>query len=159
MLEGQTGDKQAHREADAAGEADTDDLTPYAATTVEIKVSLSDGKGMSSTVSGTIQVDNLLSLSSTPISGKTGWASSSWLGNFYSAGSSWVYNASLGWLYVTPDNSNGYWFWDSTLDTWWWTKAENFPHFYRNDRGWSYWNLSGSSTYYYDYASQSWLKR
>lgn len=137
--------------------SDTDDLTPFAASTVEIKVSLSDGKGMSSIVQGSIQVDNLLSLSSTPISGKTGWASSSWLGNFYSAGSSWVYNASMGWLYVSPDNAGGYWLWDSALGIWWWTKPDVFPHFYRNDTGWSYWNLSGSSRLYYNYTTKSWV--
>jgi hypothetical protein len=137
--------------------SDTDDLTPYAASTMEIKVSLSDGKGMSSTVEGSIQVDNLLSLSSTPVSGKTGWASSSWLGNFYSAGSSWVYNASMGWLFVSPDNAGGYWLWDSVLEIWWWTKPDVFPHFYRNDTGWSYWSLSGNSRLYYNYTTKSWV--
>ena len=135
---------------------DPDDLTPYAATTLDVTVTLSDGKGMSSAVQGTLQVDNLLSLTSSPITGKSGWADSSWMGGFYSAGSSWVYRPTLGWLFVSPDNSNGYWFWDSGLNAWWWTKSEVFPHFYRSDKGWSYWNLDGNSRLYYDYTSKSW---
>jgi hypothetical protein len=136
--------------------SDTDDLTPYAATTMEVTVLLDDGNEMSSTVQGSLQVDNLLSLSSSAISGKTGWADSSWLGNFYSAGSSWVYHPSMGWLYLSPDNANGFWFWDRTLNTWWWAKPGVFPHFYRNDTGWSYWDLSGSSRSYYDYDEKVW---
>jgi hypothetical protein len=143
--------------AGALSISDTDDLTPYAATTLEVSVELSDGKGMSATVQGSLQVDNLLSLSSAPISGKTGWADSSWLGNFYSAGSSWVYHPSMGWLYVSPDNANGYWFWDSALNTWWWSKPDAYPHFYRNDTGWSYWDFSGSARLYYDYTTKSWV--
>tara|TARA_Y100001978_G_scaffold203333_1_gene228396 strand:- start:26797 stop:38664 length:11868 start_codon:yes stop_codon:yes gene_type:complete len=135
---------------------DPDDLTPYAATTLEVTVTLSDGKGMSSAVQGSLQVDNLLSLTSSPITGKSGWADSSWMGGFYSAGSSWVYRPTLGWLFVSPDNSNGYWFWDSGLNAWWWTKSDVFPHFYRSDKGWSYWNLDGNSRLYYDYTSKSW---
>jgi len=135
---------------------DPDDLTPYAATTLDVTVTLSDGKGMSSAVQGTLQVDNLLSLTSSPITGKSGWADSSWMGGFYSAGSSWVYRPTLGWLFVSPDNSNGYWFWDSGLNAWWWTKSDVFPHFYRSDKGWSYWNLDGNSRLYYDYTSKSW---
>ena len=140
--------------------SDTDDLTPYAATTMEVTVLLDDGNEMSSTVQGSLQVDNLLSLSSSAISGKTGWADSSWLGNFYSAGSSWVYHPSMGWLYVSPDNANGYWFWDPAFNTWWWGKPGVFPHFYlypdATKASWSYWDLSGSSRLYYDYTSESW---
>ena len=111
---------------------------------------------MNSTVQGSLQVDNLLSLTSSPISGISGWAESSWLGNFYSAGSSWVYHPSMGWIYVSPDNADGFWFWDRTLNTWWWAKPGTFPHFYRNDTGWSYWDLSGSSRSYYDYDKEVW---
>lgn len=136
--------------------SDTDDLTPYAATTMEVTVLLDDGNDMNSTVQGSLQVDNLLSLSSSAISGKSGWADSSWLGNFYSAGSSWVFHPAMGWLYVSPDNANGFWFWDKVLNTWWWSKPGVFPHFYRNDTRWSYWDLSGSSRRYYDYDEKAW---
>ena len=137
--------------------SDPDDLTTYAATRMEVTVSLSDGKGMSSTIKGSLLVDNLLSLTSTPLTGKTGWATSSWLGSFYSTGSSWVYHPSLGWVYVSPDNANGFWFWDSAFKAWWWTKPSVFPHFYHNTMGWSYWNLSGNARLYYDYSSKTWI--
>lgn len=137
--------------------SDPDDLTTYAATMMEVAVSLSDGKGMSSTIKGSLLVDNLLSLTSSPLSDKAGWATSSWLGSFYSSGSSWVYHPSLSWLYVSPDNSNGFWFWDSAFNGWWWTKPDVFPHFYHNTMGWSYWDLSGNARLYYDYSSKTWV--
>ena len=137
--------------------SDPDDLTNFAATNMEVTVSLSDGKGMSSTIKGSLMVDNLLSLTSTPLTDKTGWATSSWLGSFYSSGSSWVYHPALGWVYVRSDNSNGFWFWDSEFKAWWWTKPDVFPHFYRNDTGWSYWNLSGNSRLYYNFGTKTWL--
>jgi hypothetical protein len=136
---------------------DPDDLTPYAASLIEVTVSLADGKGMSSTIKGSLMVDNLLSLTSTPLSNRTGWATSSWFGSFYSSGSAWVFHPSLGWLYVSPDNSNGFWFWDSAFNAWWWSKPVVFPHFYHNTMGWSYWDLSGNARLYYDYTSKSWV--
>jgi hypothetical protein len=137
--------------------ADPDDLTPHAASLLEITVALADGKGMSSTTKGSLLVDNLLSLTSTPLSNRTGWAISSWFGSFYSSGSSWVFHPTLGWLYVSSDNSDGFWFWDSAFNVWWWTKPDVFPHFYRKDSGWSYWSLSGTSRLYYNFSSQTWL--
>ena len=136
---------------------DPDDLTPYAASLMEVTVSLADGKGMSSTIKGSLMVDNLLSLSSTPLSNRLGWATSSWFGSFYSSGSSWVFHPTLGWLYVSPDNSDGFWFWDSTFNVWWWTKPDVFPHFYRKDSGWSYWSLSGATRLYYNFSTKTWL--
>jgi hypothetical protein len=135
---------------------DPDDLTPYAASVMEVSVSLSDGKGMSSTTKGSLLVDNLLSLTSTPLSNKAGWATSSWFGSFYSSGSSWVYHPSMSWLYISPDNSNGFWFWDAAFNSWWWTKPDTYPYFYRNGTGWNYWNISGSTRIYYDYGSKTW---
>jgi hypothetical protein len=136
---------------------DPDDLTPYTASLLEVTVSLADGKGMSSTIKGSLMVDNLLSLTSTPLSNRAGWATSSWFGSFYSSGSSWVFHPTLGWLYASPDNSDGFWFWDSVFNVWWWTKPDVFPHFYRKDSGWSYWSLSGTSRLYYNFSTKTWL--
>jgi hypothetical protein len=50
---------------------DVDDLLPYAGSIVNVNLSLSDGKGMSTTISGALSIDNKLSLESTPVSRKS----------------------------------------------------------------------------------------
>ena len=65
---------------------------------------------MSSTIKGSLMVDNLLSLTSTPLTDKTagrlplGWAA------FIHPDHPGVYHPALGWVYVRSDNSNGFWF-------------------------------------------------
>ena len=66
---------------------------------------------------------------------------SSWLKSFYSPGSYWIYQTSHEWLYVSPDNSDGYWFWDSNMNIWWWTKPTIYPYFYGSNGTWNYWHL------------------
>ena len=103
-------------------------------------------------------VDNLLSLTSTPLSNRTGWGPLHLgLEVFIHRVQHGFFTPSLGWLYVSPDNSNGFWFWDSTFNAWWWSKPVVFPHFYHNTMGWSYWDLLGNARLYYDYTSKSWV--
>ena len=136
---------------------DIDDLLPYAGTTVDIKLSLSDGKGMSTTIVGALSIDNKLSLDSTPINGKQGWVESTWFKTFYSAGARWIYHPAHEWLYVSPDNLDGYWFWDSNSKIWWWTKPTVYPYFYRSNGIWNYWHFNGNNRVYFDYQSNTWI--
>ena len=136
---------------------DVDDLLPYAGSIVNVNLSLSDGKGMSTTISGALSIDNKLSLESTPVPGKVGWSESSWLKTFYSPGSSWLFHPAHTWLYVSPDNADGYWFWDSGLNIWWWTKPTIYPYFYRSNGIWNYWHFNGNNRLYFDYQLNSWI--
>jgi hypothetical protein len=136
---------------------DVDDLLPYAGSIVNVNLSLSDGKGMSTNISGALSIDNKLSLESTPVPGKVGWSESSWLKTFYSPGSSWLFHPAHTWLYVSPDNADGYWFWDSGLNIWWWTKPTIYPYFYRSNGIWNYWHFNGNNRLYFDYQLNSWI--
>ena len=136
---------------------DIDDLLPYAGSTVDIKLSLSDGKGMSTSILGALSIDNKLSLNSTPIDGKPGWVESSWLKTFYSAGALWIYHPAHDWLYISTDNSDGYWFWDSKMKIWWWTKPSIYPYFYRSNGIWNYWHFNGTSRVYFNYQTNTWV--
>jgi len=136
---------------------DVDDLLPYAGSIVNVNLSLSDGKGMSTNISGALSIDNKLSLESTPVPGKVGWSESSWLKTFYSPGSSWLFHPAHTWLYVSPDNADGYWFWDSGLNIWWWTKPTIYPYFYRSNGVWNYWHFNGNNRLYFDYQLNSWI--
>ena len=136
---------------------DIDDLSPYYGKILNVNLSLSDGKGMSTTIVGALTIDNKLSLESPAIQGKLGWSESSWLKSFYSPGSSWIYQPSHNWLYVSPDNADGYWFWDSGLNIWWWTKPTIYPYFYRSNGKWNYWHFNGNSRVYFDYQNNTWV--
>jgi len=60
-------------------------------------------------------------------------------------------------LYVSPDNADGYWFWDSGLNIWWWTKPTIYPYFYRSNGKWNYWHFNGNSRVYFDYQNNTWV--
>ena len=51
---------------------DTDDLIHMAGQTIKLKLSVSDGKGMVANIIGTINLDNKLSLTGTPLANKPG---------------------------------------------------------------------------------------
>ena len=53
---------------------DIDDLSPYYGKILNVNLSLSDGKGMSTTIVGALSIDNKLSLESPAIQGKLGWS-------------------------------------------------------------------------------------
>ena len=133
---------------------DPDDLINQAGQTIKLSISISDGKGMSTTSLGVLKIDNKLSLSGTSLDGKQGWTES-WFGTIFSNGESWIYHPDHKWLTVSPDSNDGYWFWDSTMNIWWWTKANIYPYFYRENYGWNYWKFNQESRIYYDYQSES----
>ena len=135
---------------------DIDDLIHKAGQTVRLNILISDGKGMSASVVGKIAVDNKFSLQATPLEGNPSWTDS-WLGKTFSSGSSWIFHPFHGWLNVSPDSSEGYWFWDSGMKIWWWTKSDIYPYFYRANDGWNYWKFNGNSRMYYNYQTLSWI--
>ena len=47
-----------------------------------------------------------------------------------------------------PDNSDGYWFWDSNMNIWWWTKPTIYPYFYGSNGTWNYWHFNVSQVYF-----------
>ena len=49
------------------------DLSPYYGKILNVNLSLSDGKGMSTSIVGALSIDNKLSLESPVIQGKLGW--------------------------------------------------------------------------------------
>jgi hypothetical protein len=112
---------------------------------------------MSTSILGALSIDNKLSLNSTPIDGKPGWVESSWLKTFYSAGALWIYHPAHDWLYISTDNSDGYWFWDSKMKIWWWTKPSIYPYFYRSNGIWNYWHFNGTSRVYFNYQTNTWV--
>ena len=62
---------------------DPDDLVNQAGQTIKLSISISDGKGMSTTSLGVLKIDNKLSLSGTSLDGKQGWTES-WFGTIFS---------------------------------------------------------------------------
>jgi hypothetical protein len=134
---------------------DTDDLIHLAGQSTKLKLSVSDGKGMVTNVTGTIYLDNKLSLTGAPLANKPGWTNS-WFGDTFSNGGSWIYHPSHEWLNVNPDDDDGYWFWDAKMNVWWWTKSSIYPYFYRANYGWNYWKFNGNLRIYFDYPLNDW---
>ena len=134
---------------------DPDDLINQAGQTLKLSISVSDGKGMNTTCLGMLKIDNKLSLLGTPVEGKLGWTES-WFGTIFSNGESWIYHPDHNWLTVIPDSNEGYWFWDSKMSIWWWTKVNIYPYFYRANYGWNYWKFNQGSRIFYDYQTKNW---
>ena len=137
--------------------ADSDDLSNLSNGQAKIEILLSDGKGLYGSAAVTVILGNPLSLESTEVEGLVQWKRSSWFGDFYSNGSSWIYHQNLGWLYVYPDPS-GYWLWVSGLNSWLWTSPETYPYFFKYGGGWLYLDASENSSKIYDYFSKSWIE-
>ncbi len=80
-----------------------------------------------------------------------GWMWSDWLGSFRRhAGTDWVYNSRLGWIYVETDHSGGAWMWN-TKQGWMWTEKGVWPYLYLNRSGkWLYFvtRISGKPIFF-----------
>jgi CubicO group peptidase (beta-lactamase class C family) len=139
---------------------DADELSNLMGQQLFLTFSLSDGRGKSSEVQGTILVDNRLTFASVT-NLENMWVSSDWFGSFYSTGSPWIYHSQLGWLYVYPDNAQGYWFWDAVYSNWWWSNPDEFPYFTEQaeSQKWKYFDLGQNPTRVYDFESNEWSIR
>jgi hypothetical protein len=123
----------------------------------KIEILLADGKGLYGSTVVTIKLGNSLALASSSVEGLDKWMRSSWLGNFYSNGASWIYHESLGWLYIHTDTT-GYWLWSSSQNAWLWTSPESHPYFFKYGSGWIFLDESGASPRIYDYSSNLWME-
>jgi hypothetical protein len=142
---------------------DADELATLSSSDVtKLEVRMADGEGLFGIVSISVQLDNPLAFESNAVAGLANWKNSTWLGNFYSNGRSWVYHESLGWLYVLSDQSGGFWIWDVAQQSWWWTKEGAFPYFYmyENVQGkWGKWDFSTTPILRYDFSGSKWIER
>ena len=134
---------------------DLDDLLHQAGQTISLKISISDGQGMTASIMGNLTLDNKLSLTATTIDGSPGWTQS-WLGPVFSNKNSWIYHPSHKWLNVSSDSADGYWLWDEEFKFWWWTKNQVYPYFYISSTGWNYWKVTDSGLKYYNYQTSTW---
>ncbi len=127
-----------------------------------VALRLTDGKGLYGTATVTVKRGNALALNTAEVEQAQNWHQSSWLGDFFTNGSSWVFHESLGWLYVVSDRTGGFWFWDVGLEAWWWTNSTFFPHFYlvrQTGSGWGYWDLKAVPPIYFDFNENSWKEK
>ncbi|MDA8823867.1 DUF5011 domain-containing protein [Opitutales bacterium] len=134
---------------------DLDDLLHQAGQTISLKISISDGQGMTTNITGNLTFDNKLSLTANTIDGSPGWTQS-WLGPLFSNKNSWIYHPSHKWLNVSSDSADGYWLWDEEFKFWWWTKSGVYPYFYISSTGWNYWKVTDSGLKYYNYQTSTW---
>jgi hypothetical protein len=138
-----------------------DDLKTLSASEINATLEGSVSDGTSVVLNLILKIENALSLESKRI-GSDGWMKSEWFGEFYSTETSWVYNSRLGWLYVLPDSQNGFWFWDSNSNAWWWSRHDAFPYIYvekENSPKWMYLRLDSPTVQTYDFTTQIWSIR
>lgn len=103
------------------------------------------------------------------LNSKTGWYESSWFGTFYSGRGGWIFHQKLGWLYVHPSSTNGFWCWDPTYDSWWWSckqdvSSSNIFYFYLyssdpEKKGWGGLDLTSSESRIYEFFKSAWILR
>jgi hypothetical protein len=117
---------------------DSDEIFESEGSIFKLEISLSDQKGNESFIEGLIKVKPKLILKS--IAHGSGWYESSWLGLFLATQNNWIFQQQLGWIYISPTEGLGYWFWDSSLRDWMWTDETFFP--------WTFSNSSSSWIYY-----------
>ncbi len=84
---------------------------------------------------------------------ESGWKKSPWFGFFYDFGSNWIYQTTLGWLYLHEVGDGSVWFYHSSFQ-WFWTNEEAYGWVYFDKlSGWRYF-LSGKG--FYEASTGSW---
>jgi hypothetical protein len=82
-----------------------------------------------------------------------GWITSSWMGDLLPYSNRWAYHRRLGWIYMSPDRSQGYWLWRQE-NGWLWTNAETWPFLWANEStGWLYLLPANQKVLFYDYST------
>ena len=155
-----------------------DDLGTHGELTAKIKLSHS-GNTANSNSSGTDSSEQPrqqqqttttdVSFLEATLNSKTGWYESSWFGTFYSGRGGWIFHQKLGWLYVHPSSTNGFWCWDPTYDSWWWSckqdvSSSNIFYFYLyssdpEKKGWGGLDLTSSESRIYEFFKSAWILR
>jgi hypothetical protein len=137
---------------------DVDDIKLVAGQALRLLVRLDDGRGKYSEIEGFIEIPELTPLNSTAL--LASWYDSEWIGTFFDAGGQWLYHNPIGWLFYKTDQKGGYWFWDDTWQTWWWTTPEAFPWIYRDDeKEWSYIYIDRENIRIFDRRRKQWRHR
>ena len=108
---------------------DTDEITESAGNAVQLIFSLHDGGGKTSQVEGLVTFAPEYVLKSESLG--SNWYESSWFGVFLQMENKWLYHRKLGWLFVHPLGFEGYWFWDSVSQDWWWTDKPFFLGYFQ----------------------------
>ena len=82
-----------------------------------------------------------------------GWKKSPWFGFFYDFGSNWIYQTTLGWLYLHDVGDGSVWFYHTSFQ-WFWTNEEAYGWVYFDKLSdWRYF-LSGKG--FYESSTGSW---
>ena len=98
---------------------------------------------------------------SKPIDSLPDWKSEDWFGIFMDKNYPWVLHYSLGWIYLDPctNNQQGFWFYWSEREEWFWTGRNYYA------KGYMFSNKLGKWVYYLEdsdalfiYSEQEWVK-
>ena len=99
----------------------------------------------------------------------TSWYKSSWFGSYYEGTNGWIYHQKLGWLYIHPSSTNGFWCWDISYESWWWSSKQNntsadifYFYLYSTDpekTGWAGLDLSSNESRIYEFFKSAWILR
>ena len=82
-----------------------------------------------------------------------GWITSSWMGDLLPYPNRWVYHRRLGWIYMSPDGSNGYWIWRQE-NGWLWTNSSTWPFLWAHESvDWLYLLPTKEKVLFYDYST------
>ena len=87
-----------------------------------------------------------------------GWMTQDPFGPFY-VNAQWIYLKAQGtWLYALGSTTADIWFYDSVMNTWWWTSQTVYPYVYRqSDQAWLYYDSGASpARNFYNYKTGAW---
>jgi hypothetical protein len=84
-----------------------------------------------------------------------GWIIDSWMGDLLPYSNQWGYHRRLGWIFMSPDGSNGFWLWRQE-NGWLWTNSDSWPFLWSHQSaGWLYLLPAKNRALFYDYESGS----
>ena len=73
-----------------------------------------------------------------------GWYWYDWFGYFSLDSRPWIYHMEHGWMYPFAASTDSIYFWDSSMNAFWWTSQSTYPYLYRFSDGEWLWYLEGS---------------
>ena len=84
-----------------------------------------------------------------------GWIIDSWMGSMHPYPNQWAYHRRLGWIFMNPDGSDGYWIWREE-NGWLWTNSYTWPYLWAHQSTeWLYLLPENEKALFYDYGSGS----
>ncbi|MDR3566881.1 MAG: hypothetical protein P4L43_02520 [Syntrophobacteraceae bacterium] len=88
------------------------------------------------------------------------WLYLSWFGKFSANYCPWIYHETHGWLFPFGTSTDNVWFWDQTMQTFWWTSQTVYPFVYRaSDQTWLFYDVGSSNPrWFYNYTLGVWEK-